>query len=115
MAAERVREAVARAEEVDGAGLSVVLSEDAAIVTLVCGDPIPGLGGFGDDFPPAELAGVPLRQICARMAVFNDPELEGTILHVGNETVRRENRNHDRHEMRASDEPDSEKPRLRPS
>jgi hypothetical protein len=65
MAAERVRETVARTEEVNGAGLSVVLSEDAAIVALVCGDAIPGLSGFGDDLLPAELVRVPLRQSCA--------------------------------------------------
>src|SRR6267143_1841946 len=115
MAAESARETVARTEEVDGAGLSVVLSEDAAIVVFVCGDAVPRLSGFGDDLLPAELVGVPLRQSCACVAVLHDRELEGKILHVRNEAVRRKNRDHYRHEMSATDEQDDGHGGLQPS
>ena len=41
VAAEGRREAVAATKEIDGAGLAVVLGEDAAVVALLSGDAIP--------------------------------------------------------------------------
>src|SRR5262249_21969152 len=52
VAAEGGREAGAATEEIDGAGLAVVLGEDAAIVALVDGDAIPSDSSFVSDLFP---------------------------------------------------------------
>ena len=96
VAAEGRREAVAAAEEIDGAGLAVVLGEDAAIVALVDGDAIPSDSSFVSDLFPAELVGVPLRQCGPGVGVFHDRELEGEIFCVGEKAVRGKNRHHHR-------------------
>ena len=87
VAAEGRRQSVAAPEEVDGAGLAVVLGEDAAgfICSLVRGKAIPRYGSFGNDFFPSELIGVPLGQGGTGVAVFHDRKLEGKIFHVGEE------------------------------
>src|ERR1700679_1098388 len=73
MSAERAGQAVAAAEEVDGAGLAVVLGEDSAvfIFALVWRQAVPGYCGLGDDFFPAELVGVPLGQRRAGVVVLH--------------------------------------------
>src|SRR6202167_6657487 len=79
MATDGTGQGVAAGEEVDGASLAVVLGEDAAgfVFALIRGQAVPGDGGFGDDFFPAELVGVPLRQRRAGVAVFHDRQFEG--------------------------------------
>src|SRR5580700_8431027 len=89
MAAKRWRETLAGAEEIDGAGLAVVLGEDATVVAFGGGNAVPGDSGFIDDFFPAKLVGVPLWQRGASVRVFHDWELEGEIFRVGEEVVRR--------------------------
>src|SRR5580658_273521 len=91
MAAERCRQAVAAAEEVDGAGLAVVLGEDAAVFAVFDRDAVPGDGGFGDDFFPSELVGIPLREKNPGVTVFGDRRLEGKTFEIGNESIDGEN------------------------
>ena len=79
VSAEGGRQTVARSEKVDGAGLAIVLGEDAAIAALLYRDAVPGLRGFGDDLLPAELvgsttaAGSP-RRGCAPCAGFSSAD-----------------------------------------
>ena len=60
MATQRRRQAIMRTKEIDGAGLTVVLREDAQPARLPKRNSIPRQGGFRNDLPPAELIGIPL-------------------------------------------------------
>src|ERR1700756_2934418 len=62
VAADRVRQTVLTAKEVDSSCLAIVLGKDAAIMALVRAKLVPRHGGFVDHLLPAELVGVPLRQ-----------------------------------------------------
>ena len=62
MSAQGRRQAIAAAQEIDGAGLTVILGKDAAIPALPRTQTVPGLRGFRHDLFPSELVGVPLRQ-----------------------------------------------------
>src|SRR5437879_5960224 len=96
MAAEGWRQSGAAAKEIDGAGLAVVLGEDAAARALRGRDSIPGDSSFIDDFFPAELVRVPLRQGGPGVGVFHYRELERKIFRVSQKAVRRKNRHHHR-------------------
>src|SRR5208337_3602588 len=103
MAAERARQAVAPPEKVDGASLAVVLGEDAAgfILPVFSGKAVPGYCGFRDNFFPAELIGVPLRERGAGMVVLHHGQLEGKGFGIGKEMVRGKDRHGDWGEMGA--------------
>src|SRR5712691_1152452 len=45
MATQSGRQAIASAKEIDGAGLAVILGEDAAVAALLRTEPVPGLRG----------------------------------------------------------------------
>ena len=92
VAAESGRQAVGAAEEVDGAGLAVVLGKGAAVFPVFRGDAIPGFGGFGDDLLPSELIGIPLRECGSGVVVLHHGQLHGQSLRVGDEMVGRKNR-----------------------
>src|SRR5437016_5241021 len=106
VAAEGRGESLAATKEIDSAGLSIVLGEDAAVMALINGDAIPGDSSFINNFFPAELVGVPLRQRGPGVRVFHDRELEGKMFCVGEEAVRRKNRHHHRSKMCATGQQD---------
>src|SRR5438445_9513949 len=92
VAAEGRGESLAATKEIDSAGLAIVLGEDAAVMALINGDAIPGDSSFINNFFPAELVGVPLRQRGPGVRVFHDRKLEREIFCVGEEAVRPKNR-----------------------
>src|ERR1700676_2440301 len=99
MAAERAGQAIAPAKEVDGAGLTVVLRENATVFAICWRNAVPGYGSFGDDFLPSELIRIPLGQSSAGVAVFHHGQLKGKRFCVGEEGIGGKNRNDDRDKM----------------
>src|SRR5207244_1449649 len=83
VAAEGRGESLAATKEIDSAGLAIVLGEDAAVMALINGDAIPGDSSFINNFFPAELVGVPLRQRGPGVRVFDDRKLERELFWVG--------------------------------
>ena len=112
--AERRRQAVAPAEEVNGAGLSVVLRKDAAIAAFLRGEPVPGDRSFGDDLFPAKLVGIMLRQHRSVVGVLRARRFDGEVLHVGDEFVRGKNGDDNRSQMRAAGEKENDDHRFQP-
>src|SRR5260370_391005 len=115
VATERGRQSLAAAKEIDGAGLAVVLGEDAAVPALGGGDAIPGDSSFVGDFFPAELVRVPLGEGGTGVGVFHDRELERKIFRVGQKAVRRKNRHHHRGKMCSAGQQDEHDGQFQPS
>src|SRR5258706_4549942 len=104
MATESWGQAVPASEEVDGAGLTVILGEDATVSALLRWDAIPGSHGLGNNLLPSELIGIPLRQSGTGVAVLHYRQLEGKSFGVGEEGFRRQHRNHDGKQMSTAGE-----------
>lgn len=83
MSADGVGEAVFRAEEVDGAGLSVVLRKDAGLGADIEREGVEDAGGGGGHFGPAELVGEELRER-SEAESFNARRLEVGGLGISN-------------------------------
>src|SRR5262244_4460422 len=83
-------------EEVDSAGLPVVLSHNAAVRLLRRIEPRPGLGDIRDHLLPAKLVSIMLRKNSCHMAVFAPRNLERKLIHVDNKLIYWKDRNNDR-------------------
>lgn len=114
MATQCRRQAIAAPEKINRAGLAVILREDGAIGALFRGELVPRLCGFGNDFVPAELIGVPLRQRGAPVLVFHDWKFERQTLSVGQEVIGRKNRDRDGRKVCTTGEQDGDHRRLEP-
>src|SRR5262249_24106274 len=99
MPAQRFRQAILPAEEVDCACLAAILREDSTAAAFGGTKLVPGNSGFIHDFFPPELIGVPLGQRSAGVRVFHDWQLEWQRFCVGEEAVWRKNRHNYRHQM----------------
>ncbi len=92
VAAERRWKSVAAAEEVNGAGLAVILSENAAPCAFLWRELGVSLIDFGDNLFPSELISKVLREDRAHVTVLTAGHLERKLLHIENELLHGENR-----------------------
>src|SRR5258708_39998352 len=91
-AAEGRWKAVAGGEEVNGSGLAVILSENAAPCAFLLRELDVSLIDFGDNLFPSELISKVLREDCAHVAVLPAGHLERQLLHIENALLHGENR-----------------------
>src|SRR5260370_34883 len=94
--AERRWQTIAPPQEIDGAGLPVVLREDAAARPLFGREPAVSLIHCHDHLLPSELIGEVLWKNRAHVAVLAARDFEWQLLHVGNELLHGENRHDNR-------------------
>ena len=76
---------------------------------------LPSYCGFSDDFFPAKLIGVPLRQCGASVVMLHDRQLEGQCFGIGKEVVRGKHRHGDGNEMCTAGQQDDDDHSFEPS
>ncbi len=100
VAADRAGQAVGVAEEIDRAGLAVVLGEDARLRPLVRWQRVVDAGDFGNHFRPAMHVRVVLRQR-AHLMPLAGAHLDPQGLHIADEGLHRQDRQRERSQGRA--------------
>src|SRR5215471_10904227 len=114
VAAHGPGEAFTAAEEVDRAGLPVVLRKDAAVRALGCGDTVPGHCRLVGNLLPPKLIRVPLRQCCSGVVMLIYRKLHRQGPRIREELVGSENWNGDGHQVEAIDRDHYRDHRLQP-